>query len=73
MLRPCKCSAFEAAMSLPRWAEQGKSKFVSFGVRYHRFKLKTNMYKLREERDIKPSTFGELVSSTLYEKRYGSS
>ena len=41
--------------------------------RYHRFKLKTNMYKLREERDIKPSTFGELVSSTLYEKRYGSS
>lgn len=27
------------------------------------------MYKLREERNIKPSTFGQLVSSTLYEKR----
>lgn len=30
------------------------------------------MYKLREERNIKPSTFGQLVSSTLYEKRYNS-
>jgi hypothetical protein len=28
------------------------------------------MYKLREERDMKPSTFGALVSSMLYEKRY---
>ncbi|KAK9820165.1 hypothetical protein WJX72_006991 [[Myrmecia] bisecta] len=36
-----------------------------------RFKFKHNMYKLREERDIRPSTFGQLVSSTLYEKRFG--
>ena len=39
--------------------------------RYQRFVFKHNMYKLREERNIKPSTFGQLVSSTLYEKRYG--
>jgi len=35
------------------------------------FKFKHNLYKLREERAIKPSTFGHLVSATLYEKRFG--
>jgi hypothetical protein len=39
--------------------------------RQQHFIFKHNLYKLREERDMKPSTFGELVSSTLYEKRYG--
>lgn len=29
------------------------------------------MYKLREERNIKPTTFGHLVSSVLYERRFG--
>jgi hypothetical protein len=37
--------------------------------RYQRLKFRHNLYKLREERNIKPSTFGELVSSMLYEKR----
>ena len=37
--------------------------------RYQRLVFKHNMYKLREERNIKPSTFAELVSSTLYERR----
>lgn len=36
-----------------------------------RFKFRTNMYKLREERDMKPSTFASLVSTILYEKRFG--
>lgn len=40
--------------------------------RRQRFNFKHNMYKLREERDIKPSTFAQMVSSTLYEKRFGS-
>lgn len=35
------------------------------------FKFKHNLYKLKEERNIRPSTFSELVSSTLYEKRFG--
>jgi hypothetical protein len=30
-----------------------------------------NLYKLREERDMKPSTFGHLVSAVLYERRFG--
>lgn len=38
-------------------------------ARYHRFVFKHNMYKLREERDVKPATFSQMVSSTLYEKR----
>ena len=37
--------------------------------RYHRFVFKHNMYKLREERDMKPATFSQMVSATLYEKR----
>lgn len=39
--------------------------------RYQKLKFRHNLYKLREERNIKPSTFGELVSSVLYEKRCG--
>ncbi|KAK7203644.1 nucleophile aminohydrolase [Myxozyma melibiosi] len=35
------------------------------------FRYKVNMYNLREERDIEPETFANLVSSTLYEKRFG--
>lgn len=35
------------------------------------FKFKHNMYKLREERAIEPLTLANLVSSTLYEKRFG--
>lgn len=39
--------------------------------RSQRFKFKHTLYKLREERDIKPSAFAQLVSATLYEKRFG--
>jgi len=35
------------------------------------FRYKHNMYRLREERDISPQTFANLVSSSLYEKRFG--
>ncbi|KAK6199945.1 nucleophile aminohydrolase [Scheffersomyces amazonensis] len=35
------------------------------------FRFKNNLYELREERSIEPSTLANLVSSTLYEKRFG--
>lgn len=35
------------------------------------FRYKTNMYRLREERNISPKTMANLVSSSLYEKRFG--
>ncbi|KAJ1656613.1 proteasome core particle subunit beta 3 [Dispira simplex] len=38
---------------------------------HDQFRYKVNMYKLREERTIEPKTFAHLVSSTLYEKRFG--
>ena len=38
---------------------------------HHRFNFRHNLYKLREERDMKPSTFANLVSAMLYEKRFG--
>lgn len=33
--------------------------------------MRHNLYKLREERDMKPTTFAHMVSNTLYEKRFG--
>ena len=35
------------------------------------FRYKVNMYRLREERNIAPKTFANLVSSSLYERRFG--
>ncbi|CAB4388814.1 N-terminal nucleophile aminohydrolase [Rhizophagus irregularis] len=36
-----------------------------------RFRFKINMYKLSEEREIEPRTLAHMVSSTLYERRFG--
>ncbi|CAG8526096.1 10756_t:CDS:2 [Cetraspora pellucida] len=36
-----------------------------------KFRFKINMYKLREEREIEPRTLSHMVSSTLYERRFG--
>lgn len=35
-----------------------------------RLRFRVNMYRMKEEREITPSTFTHLISSTLYEKRY---
>lgn len=35
------------------------------------FRFKVNMYRLREERNISPQTMAQLVSTSLYEKRFG--
>jgi 20S proteasome subunit beta 3 len=35
------------------------------------FRYKVNMYRLREERNISPQTMANLVSSSLYERRFG--
>lgn len=37
---------------------------------YDKLKFRCNMYKLNEKRDIKPSSFANLVSSLLYERRF---
>lgn len=34
-----------------------------------KFRMKVNLYKMNEDREITPKTFAHLVSSTLYEKR----
>ena len=38
-------------------------------LRNSRFQFRHNLYKLREERNMKPSTFAHFVSALLYEKR----
>lgn len=35
------------------------------------FRFKTNLYKLREDHSIEPSTLANLISSSLYERRFG--
>ena len=39
--------------------------------RQQRLVFKHNMYKLREERVMKPATFAQMLSATLYERRFG--
>ena len=39
--------------------------------RRERFRHRVNMYQIKEERAISPETFARLVSSTLYERRFG--
>jgi len=36
-----------------------------------KFRYRVNMYTIKEEREISPEAFAHLVSSTLYEKRFG--
>jgi len=38
---------------------------------YEKLMFRVNLYKLREERDISPRVFANMVSSTLYERRFG--
>lgn len=38
---------------------------------YENFRLKTNLYKMKEEHSIEPEKFANLVSSSLYERRFG--
>jgi len=38
---------------------------------HQQLRFRLNMYTIKEEREIEPETFAHLVSSTLYEKRFG--
>jgi len=38
---------------------------------YEKLRHRVNMYAMKEDRTISPETFTHLVSSTLYEKRFG--
>uniref|UniRef100_A0A6G1SIM8 Proteasome subunit beta n=1 Tax=Aceria tosichella TaxID=561515 RepID=A0A6G1SIM8_9ACAR len=38
---------------------------------YKRLKFRTNMYELRENRKMRPRTLAAMISSFLYEKRFG--
>lgn len=62
-MRPAQCTSATAS------ATKHLLSFYTACCRYQKLKFRHNLYKLREERNIKPSTFGELVSSMLYEKR----
>jgi len=42
----------------------------TYTLREH-LRFRVNMYRMKEEREITPETFTHLVSSTLYEKRFG--
>ncbi|KAH9950793.1 nucleophile aminohydrolase [Amylocystis lapponica] len=38
---------------------------------HEQFRFRLNMYTIKEEREIEPEKFAHLVSSTLYERRFG--
>lgn len=39
--------------------------------RHEKLRNRVNLYRMKEQREISPSTFAHLASSTLYEKRCG--
>lgn len=39
--------------------------------RHEQFRYRVNMYTIKEEREIEPEAFTQLVSSALYERRFG--
>ena len=47
------------------------SSYLILQSRHQKLVFRTNMYKLREEREISARVFGNLVATTLYEKRFG--
>jgi hypothetical protein len=51
------------AHALPAWSKRS--------YRHESIRFRVNMYRMKEEREIAPETFCHLVSSTLYEKRFG--
>ncbi|KAK8968191.1 Proteasome subunit beta type-3-A [Platanthera guangdongensis] len=59
--------AFPASQLMPKPCKPNSSPLV----RYQRLVFRHKLYQLREERDMKPETFGSLVSAILYEKRFG--
>jgi 20S proteasome alpha/beta subunit len=38
-------------------------------IRHEKLRNRVNLYRMKEQREISPSTFAHLVSSTLYERR----
>ncbi|KAK9899836.1 N-terminal nucleophile aminohydrolase [Cystobasidium minutum MCA 4210] len=38
---------------------------------YEKLRNRVNLYRMKEQKEISPSTFAHLASSTLYEKRFG--
>jgi 20S proteasome subunit beta 3 len=44
---------------------------LTLSKRHQKLVFRTNLYKLREEREISARVFGNLVATTLYEKRFG--
>ena len=60
MSRLCECGLLHFRLQIP----MARS-------RRERFRFRVNMYTIKESREIQPSTFAHLVSSTLYAHRFG--
>jgi len=66
------------ACNMPKIYKMNDKTYIGLGglttdaqTLYNRLKFRVNLYKLREDRDIDPETFSNLVSTMLYEKRFG--
>lgn len=66
------------ALNMQKVFEVGRGTYLGFGglasdvqTMIERVRFRTNLFKLREERDIKPTSLANLVSAMLYERRFG--
>ena len=57
-------------MSGPSLVRDGTHVF-RYGYSQQKLDFRMKMYKLREERDMEPRVFANMVSTMLYEKRFG--
>ncbi|KAK9948728.1 hypothetical protein M0R45_004292 [Rubus argutus] len=71
-IAPDSCHRFSKNTSSPRQALHCLPGLATdTRTLYQRLMFRHKLYQLREERDMKPETFASLVSSILYEKRFG--
>lgn len=66
------------AFNMPKVKQLNSKTFVGLSglvsdaqTLFNRFQFRHNLYKLRENREMDPETFANLVSTMLYEKRFG--
>lgn len=65
-------------MQFPKVFRQGSHCFVGCSglatdvqTLFERIRYRANLYQLREEREIKPAALASMISSLLYERRFG--
>jgi 20S proteasome subunit beta 3 len=66
-------TVYQVLLQIPTHCQSAFAVYLAAELmsRKEHLRFRVNMYRMKEEREITPKTFTHLVSSTLYEKRFG--